>query len=190
MESIMLFFTSQAIKDRQCENLIIPNYTCRVNSRILLLCLIYLACNPQPRSDELKGLWKLLSMQEQENGATTWGDYPNKMQGYLLYDGQGYMSLHMTIENYQLKKLDFKDLSDSSSIEELKHRALSYNYMAAYKIDYDNKVVTHHRLSHSNPLEWNKSVKRSFATHGDTLILETMDRPNGKIRVTWLRQIQ
>jgi hypothetical protein len=158
---------------------------------ISLFTLIIGACSNKTPEDEhsIIGLWRLVGMQEQNHLSGKWNDYGKKMQGFLLYDAKGHMSLHMTIEDYEKTNLIFHDLKDSVSIDELKHRSMSYNYMAQYEIDHDKHIITHHRISHSNPTEWNTSVKREMIFSSDTLILTTLDRDAGKIRVKWLRDI-
>lgn len=163
--------------------------------RILLIALfawMLNACsNKTPEhKNSILGLWQLVDMQEQDLSTGKWHDYVKKMQGFLLYDNDGHMSLHMTIADYEKTDLIFHDLKDSASIDELKHRSMSYNYMALYEIDHEKNIITHHRISHSNPMEWNTSVKRGMSFSSDTLILTTLDRDAGKIRVKWIKDIR
>ena len=157
-----------------------------IATTLLTLSMVFISCTHDAKRPII-GLWKLVDMQEQDSKTDKWQPYKKEMQGYLLYDADSHMSLHMTVAGYEKTDLHFHDLADSVSVDELKHRSMSYNYMANYEFDPVSNIVTHHRISHSNPLEWNTSVKRSVAFNSDTLILTTLDRTNGAIKVKWLK---
>jgi len=159
-------------------------------SALFGLGFIIYSCTTPENKPSVVGLWRLVEMQEQDQITGKWHPYKKEMQGYLLYDANAHMSLHMTIVNYEKTDLSFHDLIDSVSLEELKHRSMSYNYMARYEIEPEKNIITHHRISHSNPMEWNTSVKRLIEFKSDTLTLTTLDRDAGKIRVKWIRYLR
>jgi hypothetical protein len=69
----------------------------------------------------------------------------------------------------------------------LKHLTNSYVYFAKYKVDKENNIVEHSRISHSNPGDWNKVVRRGFELNKDTLIIRPLEDSNSGLRLTWIR---
>ena len=135
---------------------------------------------------KITGLWQLYIIEQQDPVSGNWHEYKNGMQGYILYDEDENMAVHLTSKGYQHTDIIFHDFIDTVSMEELKHRTQSYVYFAKYSIDEDNKVVTHSRISHSNPNMWNVEVKRSYKFKGDTLVLKTLENRDSPLRVKWL----
>ncbi len=137
--------------------------------------------------NRFKGLWRLVVIEEQNPESGDWGKWRKELQGYLLYDEENSMAIHLTSKGYQNTDISFHDFIDTVSIEELRHRTQSYVYFAKYTINEKNQVVEHARISHSNPNEWNKVVKRKYEFSSDTLILTTIGRKNTELRVKWIK---
>ena len=168
---------------------------------VLLLCSIVLfqSCqekqvstenNKQETSsevDKLPGLWKLQAM-EQKDSLGNWNEWGGGMQGYLMYDGDKNMALHLLKKDYEKTSLEFPNFTDTISEAALKHLTGSYVYIGNYKILSDKNIVEHTRLSHSNPGEWGKVVQRRFSFQGDTLIVQPVEDKNASLRLKWLKK--
>jgi hypothetical protein len=133
------------------------------------------------------GLWKLHIMETRDSTNGSWSEWREGMQGYLLYDATENMSLHLTKKGYENFDLEFPNFQDTIPLEALKHLTGSYLYFGKYSIDEAKSQVTHQRISHSNPKEWNARVLRNFAFSNDTLILRPDEEKNAKLRLKWLR---
>jgi len=152
---------------------------------LILFCSLLLTnCNTE---DRLVGLWSLVVMENYNEVTGEWEIWNGGMQGYILYDDTENMSLHLMTKNYEQTDLRFSDFDDSIPLEALKHLTNSYVYFAKYTINYEDSVVTHKRISHSNPGEWGKKVNRRFGFIGDTLTLEPLEDKTAGLRLKWLR---
>lgn len=154
------------------------------------LTLLY-GCNQssQPNEpNEFSGLWSLYIMEQMDPETGDWSEWRNGMQGYILYDEKDNMALHLTTAGYENTDLRFPNFVDTIPLEALRHLTNSYVYFAKYKVDRDKQVVEHARISHSNPGEWKKVVRRRFTFHGDTLILQPEEESNSGLRLKWIRQ--
>lgn len=136
----------------------------------------------------LSGLWSLHIMEQRDSVSGQWHEWRDGMQGYLLYGEQGYMSLHLMEKGYEKTELRFPNFSDTISTEALKHLTGSYVYFAKYSIDEVNGIVEHARISHSNPGDWNKVVRRKFSFNGDTLVLQPAEQQLANLRLKWVRK--
>lgn len=162
-------------------------------SNILIFFLLTLlqACDQssQPiEPNEFSGLWSLYIMEQMDPETGDWSEWRNGMQGYILYDEKDNMALHLTTAGYENTDLRFPNFIDTIPLEALRHLTNSYVYFAKYKVDRDKQVVEHARISHSNPGEWNKVVRRRFTFQGDTLILQPEEESNSGLRLKWIRQ--
>ena len=126
--------------------------------------------------NQFKGLWSLYIMEQKDSVTNQWSEWRNGMQGYILYDDTDNMAVHLTTKGYEKTDLEFPNFNDTISIEALKYLTGSYTYFSKYSVDKDNKQVTHARISHSNPKEWNDIVIRKYTFVGDTLILEPIEK--------------
>ncbi len=136
--------------------------------------------------NKLEGLWELQIMEvRQDNGE--WKEWRDGMQGFLMYDRHGNMSLHLTTRGYETTSLQFPNFTDSISQEALKHITNNYNYFGQYRINRDSGWVVHQRISHSNPAEWSSSVTRKFHFRKDTLVISPKEEKNARLRLKWLR---
>lgn len=157
---------------------------------ILIITIMFYGCNAnfnEANTNEINGLWSLEIMEQKDNTTGEWHKWRNGMQGYLLYDDNHNMALHITTEGYEKTQLRFPNFTDSISIEALKYLTNSYAYFAKYKVDKENNIVEHSRISHSNPGDWNKVVRRGFELDEDTLIIRPLEDVNSTLRLTWVR---
>lgn len=155
----------------------------------LLLSLLFIGCksNIMENENKLTGLWSLVVMDNYNEKTNQWEVWNGGMQGYVLYDNKDNMSLHLLTKDYEKTDLRFPDFDDTIPLEALKHLTNSYVYFAKYSINYEDSVVTHKRISHSNPGEWGKTVKRKFGFIGDTLTLEPLEDKTAGLRLKWIR---
>jgi hypothetical protein len=160
-------------------------------SLFLSIAILFFGCNQetaQKDTNKFSGLWSL-SIMEQLNAETgEWSEWRNGMQGYILYDGQNNMSVHLTTEGYEDTDLEFPNFVDSISHEALQHLTNSYVYFAKYTVDEEEHVVEHARISHSNPGEWNAVVRRRYSFSADTLTLQPLEEENTGLRLKWIKE--
>ncbi len=158
-------------------------------SSIVLLSFLFTGCKSElkkSKSEKLKGLWSLVIMEKQDS-LGSWHNWHGGMQGYVLYDGDGNMALHLTEKDYQKTDLHFPNFTDTISLEALKHLTKSYVYFAKYTFNDSTSIVTHHRISHSNPQEWNGIVERRVSFVSDTLVLAPVEEKNAALRLKWIK---
>ncbi|MDX1350254.1 MAG: lipocalin-like domain-containing protein [Putridiphycobacter sp.] len=159
------------------------------------LILLAISCNTNEANrshlpaiqEPLEGLWQLQTM-EIIDSLNEWQEWRNGMQGYLLYDGKGHMALHLIPKGYEDTDLIFPNFTDTISIAALKYITNNYNYFGTYDIDTAQQIVTHTRISHSNPKDWHTSVKRHFSFNGDTLVVKPVEKENARLRLKWLKE--
>ena len=157
---------------------------------IVIISIFLHGCNEncdEVNTNDINGLWSLEVMEQKDINTGEWREWRNGMQGYLLYDDNDNMALHLTTEGYEETDLRFPNFTDTLSIDALKHSTNSYVYFAKYKVDKENNIVEHSRISHSNPGDWNKVVRRGFELNKDTLIIRPLEDSNSGLRLTWIR---
>jgi hypothetical protein len=137
-------------------------------------------------STSITGLWKLYSMEVKDANNGEWKNYRNGMQGYLLYDGNKNMTIHLTDQGYENTNLKFPNFSDTIPLEALKYLTKSYYYIGEYKVLNDS-MVQHKRISHSNPNDWGKQVIRQFKFSGDTLVITPTEEKNANLKLKWIK---
>ena len=159
--------------------------------RIIFLGIaaIAFACGKdEPSKATITGLWKLESMKVRDTPTNTWSDYKGGMDGYLLYDGNGHVALHLYEKGYEKAGMEFPNFNDSIPLEALKYITKSYYYMGNYKVSEADSIVSHFKLSHSNPSEFGLTAERRFYFNGDTLVMQPVERKNSKLRLKWLKE--
>lgn len=157
---------------------------------IIALTFLLLQCTTTIKvedENQFKGLWSLHIMEQKDSVTNKYSEWRNGMQGYLLYDDSNTMAVHLTTKGYYKTDLEFPNFNDTISLEALKYLTGSYTYFAKYSIDTIKGQVTHARISHSNPKEWNDIVVRKYSFKGDTLILEPIETANSSLRLKWVR---
>jgi len=154
----------------------------------------------QNRNSILAGMYKLYTI-ENKDSAGIWRqqEWARDGDGYIVYDGNGHMAVHIVPGGYK----DYKWLDEEPSInsdavrnkidrmttgelkEAVKEFESSYVYFGNYAVDDTADVVTHYRITSSIPAVWGTTVKRKFSFHGDTIILEPL---NANRRLKWIKQ--
>ena len=158
---------------------------------ILTLSMFFMACqqNIEPKDmNRFSGLWKLHVMEQKDSVTGSWHEWRQGMQGYILYDDQDNMAVHLTLKGYEKTSLRFPNFIDTIPLEALKHLSKSYVYFAKYKVDEEKGTVEHARISHSNPGDWHAKVNRKYSFRGDTLILEPVEQQNAGLRLKWVKE--
>lgn len=164
-----------------------------VPTLLLLLIINISGCTEQPtpeKSNPFEGLWKLHAMEQQDPDTGQWEEWRNGMQGYILYDASNTMAVHLTTKGYQNTELQFPNFIDTIPQEALKHLTGSYVYFANYTVNEEEGYVEHARISHSNPADWNKVVRRRYTFSGDSLILQPLENSNSNLKLTWVRSAE
>lgn len=154
----------------------------------LLVGLSFMGCQSSSNNSapEITGLWKLHSMKVRNAENGKWSDYRDGMQGFLMYDGNKNMTIHLTDMEYEKTDLEFPNFTDTISLEALKYLTKSYYYIGEYTVLNDS-IVQHKRISHSNPNDWGKVVKRHFSFHGDTLVITPTEKRLANLELKWIR---
>lgn len=132
------------------------------------------------------GLWQLHTM-EIKDSLNHWQEWRDGMGGYLLYDENNHVALHLFPKDYKNYKPHFPNFTDSIPTAALKHITNNYNYMGIYSINEKDYIITHKRLSHSNPRDWELEVKRKFSFIEDTLVMQPVEAENASLRLKWLK---
>ena len=156
----------------------------------LLILIAFCGCTEEPKpenSNPFEGLWKLQIMEQKNSETGLWEEWRDGMQGYILYDATGNMAVHLTMKGYQNTDLRFPNFIDTIPVEAMKHLTKSYVYFANYTVNEAEGYVKHARISHSNPGDWNKAVRRKYTLKGDTLILQPYESENADLKLTWVR---
>ena len=156
---------------------------------IFFILIALLSCNAEKKQETnpFGGLWSLHIMEQKDSLSGTWKEWRNGMQGYILYDNSDNMALHLTVKGYQDTSIRFPNFTDTISTEALKHLTKSYVYFAKYTVFEATGTIEHARISHSNPGEWNRVVKRRYSFSGDTLILTPVEPSNSGLRLKWIK---
>ena len=128
--------------------------------------------NDMPSNPTITGLWKLESMKVRDTVTNTWSDYKGGMAGYLLYDENRHVALHLYENGYEKAGIEFTK---------------SYYYMGNYKVSEADSIVSHFKLSHSNPSEFGLTAERRFYFSGDTLVMQPVELKNSKLKLKWLQ---
>lgn len=134
------------------------------------------------------GLWDLHIMEIKNAETGQWKEWRQGMGGYLLYEKSGYMSLHMMPKTYANTDLKFKNFTDTMPLPQLKYISQNYNYTGSYTVDLDSSIVSHTKLSHSNPNEWGEISRRKFSFLGDTLVVVPTEEENASLRLKFLKK--
>lgn len=133
------------------------------------------------------GLWNLHIMEIKDSETGKWNEWRQGMAGYLLYEKSGYMSLHLAPKSYPDTELNFRNFTDTMSLTQLKYISQNYNYTGSYTVDMDSLIVSHTKLSHSNPNEWGEISRRKFYFTGDTLFVVPTEEENARLRLKFLK---
>jgi len=158
---------------------------------LITLVTIY-GCNTKTPQEDSKfhGMWRLDKFESLDSLTNTWSDYPPLVGagGYILYDGQGHMGVHLFPEGYE--DFDTNKNIDSLNHDDLKELAKFYKSNFVYFADYNlnGKIIDHNRLTATEPGNWGTTLTRDFDFKGDTLILTAHENIGGQIlRLRWIK---
>jgi hypothetical protein len=124
----------------------------------------------------------------------------NEGVGYIIYDGEGHMAVHITPKDYRNKKVNWNKDIDSLNqkkyrpefelFSEKDHRYSLANYVYVSKCRIlEGNVIEHARVSHGNPEKFNEVVRRAFEFKSDTLILSPLNlEGQNQRRIKWIKQ--
>jgi len=169
---------------------------------LLFIMAAFFACvdSSKSKNKQLAGMYKLYSIEVQDSMGKYHHEWASDGTGYIIYDGQGHMAVHITPKMYQNYKWALsenetlypekvKAAMDSMSVDQLKTALQefisNYVYVATYSVSDTAGYVVHNRLSHTIPSSWNTTVTRRFIFHGDTLELHN---DADKRRLIWIKQ--
>lgn len=154
----------------------------------ILVSSIFFGCSQNTIVPKLPilGLWKLHVM-EVKNDQDQWKEWRQGMGGYLLYQESGYMSLHLTPKSYPDTDLQFMNFTDTMKLDQLKYISQNYNYTGSFTVNQDSSIISHTKLSHSNPNEWGEISRRKFSFVGDTLFVVPTEEENASLRLKFLK---
>lgn len=160
-----------------------------------LLTLTLIGCSqPETHSPKLHGLWELVAMDVADTSGSL-APYRGGMQGYLLYSAEGHVALHLSDEGFQDSEAEFRNFTDTLSVNKLKYLTKSYHYIGNFSIEEWNELdgtvkgkVEHTKQAHSNPNEWNSTSVRIFELKGDTLRMRPEESANSSLRLVWYRR--
>lgn len=139
-------------------------------SLIILISFIYtivLSCSTESKNQQI-GTWQLEKIEFYDSTEQQWlvSDWMKNGSGTLNYLNDSMMSVEFLPTNYSI---------DSSG---------RYAYTAKYSFNKALNEVTHTRITHSDPEEIGKTVKRIIEIQGDTLI---MNAKEFGLRLKWSR---
>lgn len=158
----------------------------------LLALLIVTSCSTKTQSDESKfhGMWALDKFEAFDSLTKKWTIDTIRigMSGYILYDGQGHMGVHLIPKGYQ--DFDTSRKIDSLQQDELKKLARFYRSNFVYFANYSltGTRIDHNRLTATEPGNWGTTLTRDFEFRGDTLILTAREAIAVQhLRLRWVK---
>lgn len=158
--------------------------------RLLWVAGFLVACDAAEEAstspeEQLSGRWTLAYMDVLDSLGNA-RPYMGGMRGSLLYHPSGFMSLHLTPENYPDPAGSFSNFDSLQPTGFLKHLANFYSYTGSYRIENDS-VLLHRSIMHSNPKEWNRDSRRAFRLSGDSLFMRPLAKGLERIRLLWIK---
>lgn len=160
----------------------------------LLIGLTLYSCvtNKAKTSTRLHGMWMLDKWETFDSLTNTWTDDKTRVgaNGYILYDGQGHMGVHLTPKGY--KDFDTNKNIDSLNRDDLIAFVKFYKSNQVYFADYTytENTVIHILRSSAEPKNWGKELIRDVEFRQDTLILTPKALNPGQkqsIRLRWIK---
>lgn len=157
---------------------------------LLTLTTIYGCTNTQQAGNKFDGMWRLDKFESFDSLANRWTDDSTRTgwNGYILYDGQGHMGVHLIPKGY--KNFDANKNIDSLEHDELKELAKFYRSNFVYFANYNLKgaIIEHNRLTATEPEYWGTTLIRDFDFNCDTLILTARENIGGQqLRLRWIK---
>ena len=158
---------------------------------LLTLATIYgCSTKTQQVDNKFDGMWRLDKFESFDSLANRWTDDSTRIgwAGYILYDGQGHMGVHLIPNGY-------KDFNTKKNIDSLAHDDLTelvkfyksnFVYFANYNLS--GTTIDHNRLTATEPGNWGTTLTREFDFKGDTLILTARENIGGQqLRLRWIK---
>ena len=158
---------------------------------LLLFLTIYSCGNKEQKiCDKFHGMWRLDKFESFDSKTGKWTNDSTRTgySGYILYDGQGHMGVHLTPKGY--KDFDTDKNIDSLNLEDLKKLTKFYQSNFVYFADYDltDSTIEHKLLSATEPKNWGSPWTRDFDFKKDTLILTAHESIGGmELRLRWIK---
>jgi hypothetical protein len=163
-----------------------------LKSLFVLMSLAICSCGSNGiKSNEMfNGMWRLDKFEAFDSSTNTWTNDTTRIgwNGYILYDGEGHMGVHLTPKGY--KDFDTHMNIDSLNHDELVALTKFYKSNFVYFSDYTlaDNTIEHKRLSATEPQNWGKSLTRNFEFKQDTLILTAHEIiAEQKVRLRWVK---
>ena len=142
---------------------------------LVILATIYGCSTKTLQDDKFHGMWRLDKFESFDSLANRWTDDLTRIgwSGYILYDGQGHMGVHLIPKGN--KDFDTKKNIDSLEHDDLKEMVKFYTRNFVYFANYNitETKIDHNRLTATEPGNWGTTLTRDFDFKGDTLILST-----------------
>lgn len=131
------------------------------------------------------GLWSLHEMLVRDSAGNL-SPYKNGMEGYLLYDAEKNMTIHLWQKGFKEYANPYPNFTADVPLADLQNLTKSYYYIGEYELLNDS-VVQHTRISHSNPNDWGQTVQRKFTIVNDTLTIVPAEQKNANLKLVWTR---
>jgi hypothetical protein len=158
---------------------------------LIMFATIYSCSTKTQQADnKFDGMWRLDKFESFDSLANRWTDDLTRIgyTGYILYDGQGHMGVHLIPKGY--KDFDTKKNIDSLEHDDLKELVKFYKTNFVYFANYNitGTKIDHNRLTATEPGNWGTTLTRDFAFKGDTLILTAHEKIGGQqLRLRWIK---
>jgi hypothetical protein len=138
--------------------------------------------------NNLSGGWTLHSMDLFNDSLNTYEPFLGGMQGNLVYDGKGHMSVQLQSADYNAFEGEVNNFTERNSMDALKHLTKNYGYSGTYVLLEGDTVIEHHRVFHSDPGDAGSIVQRRISYSSDTLTLQPLEEQNAGFRLKWVKQ--
>lgn len=141
-------------------------------------------------SNKFNGMWRLDKYESFDSTSNRWSQDTTRIDdsGYIIYDGEGHMGVHLTPKGY--KDFDTNKNIDSLNNDDLKKLVKFYrsNFVYFANVELTDSTVVHKRLSATEPKNWGTILTRDFDFRQDTLILTAHESITGqRLRLRWVK---
>ena len=136
-------------------------------------------------TNPLIGVWRLITVEDQEADGTVAHPYGERALGYLIYHPEGYMSA--TVMSAERPKLEnpSRPFALSSEDASLELKTMGSAYCGTYEMR-DESTVIHHVQAALIPNMIGQDEVRPFELRGDRLYVYTL-RPPARTCAIWER---
>jgi len=157
------------------------------NFLIISTLITAVACKPSnTKLDSFHGYWKMDSFW-QSDSTKKWiqADWMKGGNGYILYDGLGHMSIHITPKKYSASSLNDTTQKEKFLNKPEIYTLANYVYTGTYDV-LGKDSISHNRLSHGNPNYNLSASKKRFEIIDDSLYLYS-NVAGTKCKIKWIR---